>query len=381
MKGLLRFPSTYLSLPLLFSCVVTLLSYDMPTAYMDGIELLMAAAIVLPILDCLGGARLPSEVTLARDYTGTREAMVALSFCALVGLFCLLDLSLFSVPLWSKPSAYAEMEGGREHIRHISAWCWVFAPVGLLCVRRRWIRYGLVAAGLLFPILVIDRNRIFASLFAMGMLLLMKRQVRPRLPWFGVLALAAAGMTLFAVLGIVRSGPLEGVTLPFSVLYQDSPPGVKWLLLYVSAGPYNFASMLAKHYHNADFLLNQLVPLRGSIATAGSGIPLDSPTINVGTELFPFLMALGLPGAAGAFVLLYGLLAWSVRRVCASGSLFTLLIFLRMSYVAAMAPFAPQAFTFMSFCFIGLCLSMQLFAAWLPDRLADLPPLSRRIPS
>ena len=38
--------------------------------------------------------------------------------------------------------------------------------------------------------------------------------------------------------------------------------------------------------------VNQLVPFSGSVATAGTGIPLDAPNINVGTEFLPFLLAL-----------------------------------------------------------------------------------------
>ena len=374
MKALLRRPSAYLGVPLLFACAATLLTYDLPVDYLPGIGLLAFAAMGVMACDGFAGPRLPAEsLDSRRDYTGTREGFVAIAFCVVIGLFCVADLAFFPVPLWSDPSAYARMDGGREHIRHLSAWCWIFPPVGLLCVRRRWLRYGLVAAGILFPIFVIDRNRIFASLFAMGLLLLMRRQRGRGLTWVTVAILAVAGMVLFGALGILRSGPLEGVTLHFGDVYRDAPPGIKWLLLYVSAGPYNFASILAKGYENSDFLLNQIVPLRGSIATAGTSIPLDSPTINVGTEFFPFLMALGPLGALGAIVALYALLAWSVRRVRASPSLFSLLIFLRMAYVAAMAPFAPQAFTFMSAGFIGLCLAMQLFAAWLPDRRALFP--------
>lgn len=374
MKALLRRPSTYLGLPLLFACASTLLTYDLPAAYLPGIEWLAFAAMGVMVLDGLVGPRLPGlSLDNRRDYTGTREGFVAITFCIVVGLFCVADLVLFPVPLWSNPSSYAQMDGGREHIRHVSAWCWVFPPVGLLCVRRRWLRYALVAAGILFPILVIDRNRIFASLFALGLLLLMRRQRGRGLTWVSVAVLAVAGMVLFGALGILRSGPLEGVTLPFGDLYRDATPGIKWLLLYVSAGPYNFASILAKGYENSDFLLSQVVPLHGSIATADTGIPLDSPTINVGTEFFPFLMAFGPVSAFAAVFALYALLAWSVRRVRASPSLFSLLIFLRMAYVAAMAPFAPQAFTFMSAGFIGLCLAMQLFAAWLPDRRALFP--------
>ncbi|MCT9627656.1 hypothetical protein HWD94_21430, partial [Pseudarthrobacter equi] len=80
--------------------------------------------------------------------------------------------------------------------------------------------------------------------------------------------------------------------------------------LYIGAGPYNFGAMLAKDYVNASFLVNQLVPLSGSIATAGTGIPLDAPNINVGTEFFPFLLAGGAGAALAAMLALYAALLW-----------------------------------------------------------------------
>jgi len=123
MKALLRRPSTYLGLPMLLACGATLLTYDLPEGYLDGVLLLIAAALAMLALDALSGVRLPPFERIAvREYAGTREALVAFAFCALVALFCVLDLALFPIPLLDKPSAYAQMEGGREHIRHLSAW-------------------------------------------------------------------------------------------------------------------------------------------------------------------------------------------------------------------------------------------------------------------
>ena len=136
------------------------------------------------------------------------------------------------------------------------------------------------------------------------------------------------------------------------------------------AGLADTGAILAKHYVNASFLINQLVPMAGSIATAGTDIPLDASNINVGTEFFPFLMALGASGALASIIVLYALLAWSVRRLYPSVPLFPLLIFLRVAYVCLMSPFAPQAYTWTNAGFIVLCLLMQLFAAWLPNRNA-----------
>jgi hypothetical protein len=370
---MLRLASCYLALPILLSCALTCFTYDLPESYLEGVLLLAMTAFAILLVDVLFGTRLPSFAQFrVRRYVGTREAFVALVFACGVLLFCLLDVSLFPIPLIDNPSSYASMEGGHEHIRHISDMCWALVPIGLLCARSTWLRNLLVAAGLIFPVLVIDRNRIFASLFSFALVLAFRRDDSKPLPWKTLGFLALAGGTVFSVLGMLRSGTLDNVTLPFSAMYRAAPQGIKWLLLYISAGPYNFGALLAKHYSNASFLFNQLVPMAGSIVTAGTDIPLDAPNINVGTEFFPFLMAFGPAGAVASILALYAMLGWSVRRLRAPVSLFSWLIFLRMAYVCLMSPFAPQAFTWTNAGFIALCLVMQLLAAWLPNRRAPV---------
>ena len=369
MKRLLCLPSAYLALPLLLACGLTVLTYDLPVDYLQGLLLLTVVAAAVWLFDVQAGFRLPpSERFRARNYAGTRDAFVALAFAWLIAVFCVLDLALFPIPLFNNPSSYAVMEGGHEHIRHVSDICWVLPPIALLCARNRWLRNTLIAIGFLFPILVIDRNRVFASVFSFALVILLRRDEARPLPWKAVGALALAGVSVFSILGMLRSGPLDHITLPFSAMYRAAPEGIKWLLLYASAGPYNFSSILAKDYSNTSFLFNQLVPLSGSIATAGTTIPLDATNINVGTEFFPFLMAFGPMGAVAAIVVLYAMLLWSVQRLRFTVPLFSLLIFLRMAYVCVMSPFAPQAYTWTNAGFIGLCLLMQVFATWLPNR-------------
>jgi len=369
MKRLLCLPSSYLGLPILLACGLTLLTYDLSTDYLKGLLLLAASATVIVWFDVHANVRIPEPARFrARQYAGTRDAFVALAFAGMVAFFCLIDLTLFPIPLFDKPSSYALMEGGREHVRHVSDMCWVLPPIGLLCARNKWLRNMLIVIGFMFPVLVIDRNRLFASVFSFALVILLRRDEARPLPWKSVGFLALAGSSVFSVLGILRSGPLENITLPFSAMYRAVPLGLKWLLLYGSAGPYNFSAILAKHYSNASFLINQVVPLHGSIVTAGTDIPLDAPTINVGTEFFPFLMALGPVGAVAAIFVLYGMLRWSVRRLRPTVPLFSLLIFLRVSYVCVMSPFAPQAFIWTNVGFIGLCLVMQVLVAWLPNR-------------
>lgn len=374
--SLLRLPSTYLVLPVLLACALTLFSFDMPDDYLQGVLLLATVSMGVLLIDLQFGPRLPPVARFRhRHYAGTREAFVALAYALAIGFFCLLDLALFPIPLITNPSSYATMEGGHEHIRHISDMCWTLPPIGLLCARNRWLRWALIMVGVVFPVLVIDRNRIFASLFALAMVLLLRRGERKRVPWLRVVFLVVLGGAVFSVLGMLRSGSLDTVTLPFSNAYRTSPEGVKWLLLYASAGPYNFAAIFAKHYTNAAFLVSQLMPGAGAVATADTDIPLDAPNINVGTEFLPFLMAFGPAGAVLSIIGLYALLAWSVRRLQASVALFPLLIFLRVAYVCLMSPFAPQAYTFTNGGFIAICLVLQVVAVWLPSRNA-LPHFS-----
>ena len=367
MRWLLRLPSAYLGLPILFACGLTLLTYELTADYLQGLLLLALTAAAIVLFDTQAGLRIPTAALFrARNYAGTREAFVALMLAGMIGLFCLLDLTQFPIPLFDNPAAYASMAGGREHVRHVSDMCWVLPPIGLLCTRSRRLRHLLLAVGLLFPVLVIDRNRLFASLFSLALVIVLREDAARPLPWKRVGALALAGASIFSILGMLRSGPLDHVTLPFGAVYRAAPQGIKWLLLYGSAGPYNFSAMLAKHYSNASFLIHQIVPMSGSVATAGTDIPLDAPNINVGTEFLPFLLALGPAGAVGSVVVLYALLRWSTRRLRRTVPLFSLLIFLRVAYVCVMSPFAPQAFTWTNAGFIGLCLVLQVFAAWLP---------------
>lgn len=368
---LLRRPATYLALPLLLSCALTLLTYTLPDGYLEGIALLVVAALVVLVLDGVLGTRLPSvqQFRLQR-YAGTRESFLVMTLAAGVAVFCLLDVALFPIPLFSDPSSYATLSPLRSHVRHISNMCWILPPVALLCVRHRGLRTAMVLVGFVFPIVVIDRNRIFAGLFSFVVVLLLRRDPARQLPWKRIALLVMAGGAVFSVLGALRSGSLATVALPFSAFYRAMPQGVQWLLLYISAGPYNFGAILAKGYVNASFLINQLVPLSGSISTAGTSIPLDAPNINVGTEFFPFLMAWGASGALVALLALYAALLWSVRRLNASLSIFHVLIFLRIAYACLMSPFAPQAFTWTNFAFIGLCLGLHACTLLLPNRRA-----------
>lgn len=367
MNRLLRGPSIYFGVPILLSAFVTFITFNIPQEYGYGLAFLTALALATIALDVLTGVQLPRrERFLSVNFIGSPEAMLARIMAMFILLFCVLDITLFPIPLISDPTLYATFDGGRAHVRHISNMVWIVPVVGLTCYRSRVIKLTFILASLAFPILVLDRNRLFASIIAVVMVMILYR--RRAIPWKTLIVLGVLGATLFSLLGSLRSGTLEALSLPFSDIYNNAPEGMKWLLLYVSAGIYNFSSILAKGYINATFLINQFVPGGGSTATLGTGIPLDAGTINVGTEYFPFLMAFGISGAMVAALVLYIALNLSILLLRWRISPFTLLIFLRLSYVCIMASFAPQAFTWTNIAFIILCLGMMTLAAQLPRK-------------
>lgn len=372
MSEALRYPSFYLALPILLALAMMLVSFESSFGMLGGVLFFMMAAVAVVTLDFILDIRLPPLQSFqGMDFSGTRQGAVAAALCWVVAGFCVIDLTAFPIPLIVDPSSYATFEGGRNHVRHISNLSWILPPLALLCFRVKAVRIALIAIGLIFPMLVIDRNRLFAALFSLALTFILLQKKPALFSWKVIVPLLFAGLAAFSLLGAVRSGTLNGLDLPLSGLFRSSPEGVKWLLLYVSAGVYNFSSILAKNYHNASFLVSQLVPFSGSVATLGTDIPLDAPTINVGTEFFPFLMAAGWGGALLGVILLYGMLLWSIVLLRGGVSVWCFLIFLRISYVSVMSPFAPQAFTWTNFGFLAACLMIPIVGHLLPGDLRE----------
>ncbi len=81
MKRLLCLPSAYLALPILLACGLTLLTYDLPVDYLQGLLLLVVIAAAIMLFDVQAGVRIPPATRFrARSYAGTRDAFVALAF-------------------------------------------------------------------------------------------------------------------------------------------------------------------------------------------------------------------------------------------------------------------------------------------------------------
>ncbi len=366
--SLLRSPALFFSVPLLISVASAAVTFELPFPYIQGMGWLVLIALLALCFDRMLLIFLPARAEIKRSLLVTsRETRVGLGLGWLVVVACVVDILAFPLPLLN-PSIYADFSGGRSYVRHISNMCWILPVIGVLCSRRTSVRAFFIAFSLVFPILVLDRNRLFASAYAFIAIMIIFAQ--KDLPWRRVVFVLLALLLLFSQLGRLRSGNLESISLPFSEFYASLAPGLKWILLYVSAGVYNFSAVAAKGYRNDDFLINQLIPGAGSVDTIHTSIPLDDPVINVGTEYFPFLMAFGGVGTALAAVGLYLGLVASVILLDRRTSLFTFLIFLRLSYVCIMAGFAPQAYVWTNLGFVLLCIGLLIFASIPPLRFS-----------
>lgn len=364
---MLRSPALFFAVPLLLGVASTAVTFELPFSYLAGMGWLVVLALLALCLDQVLCISLPPRTELKAELSKpSREAIVGLGIGWLVVAACVVDLVAFPLPLLH-PAIYADFSGGRSYVRHISNMCWILPVIGVLCTRRTVLRAMFITCGLVFPILVLDRNRLFAGVYAVIAIMIVFAKANPPLKKVALALLAL--LVAFGQLGKLRSGNLEWLSLPFSTLYSSLSPGIKWLLVYVSAGTYNFSSIMAKGYRNDDFLVNQLIPGAASGETVHAAIPFDEPVINVGTEYFPFLMAFGPIGAALAAIGLYlGLLA-SVILLRRRPSLFTFLIFLRLSYVCIMAGFAPQAYVWTNFGFVISCIGFLIFASVLPRNI------------
>lgn len=371
MNAALRYPSFYLVLPIVLALSATIVSFKFSISMLGGLLFFMTAAVAIVTLDAVLNVRLPPlSAFRGLGFSGSRQGLIGAVLCFIVVAFCLIDITAFPIPLIDDPTLYATFDGGRNYVRHVSNLSWILPPLSLLCFKSRVVRMTFIAIGLVFPILVIDRNRLFAALFSLVFVLFAQQEKSFLSSWKVICGILFAGVAAFSILGTVRSGRLDGIALPFSTFFHVSPESLKWLLLYASAGIYNFSAILAKGYHNAGFLMSQ-IGLHGPVATLGTDIPLDAPTINVGTEFFPFLMAFGWGGALVSVFALYAMLLLSVALLREDISLWRLLLFLRIAYVSVMSPFAPQAFTWTNFGFVGICLMIPIAMNLLPSSTCE----------
>ena len=275
-----------------------------------------------------------------------------------------------------EPLSYAELNGNGRFVRHISSMCWTLVPIAYLFHHGKKIKFILIAYSIMFAVVIIDRNRLLASFYCIAVCSALHSTVvsrglsRVQVSFKLMLLLLGAMLIFFSGLGALRSGLeafevetsgeslVEGM-FPLKQIFYYFPPLIQQIILYITTPIFNFATVLSQGFLNPEFLLSQLSPFNREMFDAYPYAPVLVPRFNVGTEFFPWLTYGGLIFVIPAFIFMLVCFLLSERLFRKFPNIFTLLIFLRLSYLVIFMGFAPQFYIFLNVGFIFL-----MFVLW-----------------
>lgn len=361
----------YFLMPLYFSLAIFLIFFNVPDGFL--LSLLSLFLIVTPIVLVASYLTLP-RLNLAARYADIirrqRHRVVIYTFCCLIVIFGPLDILVNGFKILD-PASYAELPGVGRYVRHISSLCWLLVPVAFIFVRSKLIKVFLISYAVIFPILIVDRNRLFMSFFSVLLCLFIVfdglHAGRKKRLWRKLIGLVVfLGISVFLMIGYYRSGSaflvdstgsqlVEG-GYPLSDVFFLMPELVQQLILYVTTPIFNFATIVHDDFTNPEFLLRQLSPFARDDFDLYPYAPVMVPRFNVGTEFYPFLLYGGLEFVFFAVTFMVLTFALSVRLLDRYPNIFTFFIFLKVAYSAVFVGFAPQFFILLNFMFIILML-------------------------
>ncbi|WP_415062056.1 hypothetical protein [Bdellovibrio sp.] len=324
-------------------------------------------------------------------------------FIGVIFLFTLIDLYVHGIIILGDRTRYSIFNEYEARIRHISMLIWIFAPLSLIKIFPTWTRIGMFFWSIIFPVLVLDRNRLLMALFSVAIVffILNWTRVTPKAKKLIAASLALLCVGVFSLVGEIRSGSngivstytdsrttqitLMGVKdvaaackvpeyLPVSQHVRDLPQSLQWLILYAASPIYNLAMQDTCAISDPSFLKAQVIPLWKRFNSTGGPL-LVSPRLNVGTEAMPFFLAFGALGVLVCIIAEYLILKLSAEALLRQKSLFSLLLFLRFSYCAVFFGFAPQFFLWTTLGFVLVILSAKRIFSFLqrnPDFLETL---------
>lgn len=291
-------------------------------------------------------------------------------FIATVVIFTLADLYFHGVIILGDRTRYSIFNSYEQKIRNISSLVWMLAPLAFLPLASLKTRLSIFAWAFIFPILVLDRNRLLMALF--GTLIMVCLKYLYKLPAKTKYTLMASaiigGIVIFAGFGFIRSGTTGIVStysdprslqirlmghvdrpyeceipqyLPLNEEVKKISPTLQWIVLYAASPIYNLSIQDVCDIRDDSNLKAQIIPLWKKDKTILTPL-LVSPRLNVGTEAMPFYLALGISGVILCLLLEYGILKFSAQWFLSAPNVFRFLIFLRVSYCAFFFGFAPQ---------------------------------------
>lgn len=273
------------------------------------------------------------------------------------------------------PLTYAEFNGWGRYVRHISSLCWILVPVAFIFFSSKIVRSLLILYAIIFPIIIIDRNRLFMAFFGFFICLAFFADAEDeasksgrRFKGLHVFLLLICVLLIFSIVGYFRSGDsfivdTSGAKLipgyfPLRNYFLDFPALVQQIVLYVAVPIFNFATVIFYGFRNEQFLLSQLSPFGREAFDAYPYSPIMVERFNVGTEFYPWLLYGGMPLVVLSVIIIVISFLLAVMLFRSHPNIFTLLIFLRIAYIVLMMGFAPQFYILLNLMFIVLMLAI-----------------------
>ncbi|MBY0292311.1 MAG: hypothetical protein K2W92_03385 [Alphaproteobacteria bacterium] len=409
-------PFLIISLPLIFSCLLACFVYDINIGFFKNTFILFSSLVLLTLIieGLFSLLKINVKVNAYDIRKNNSQNKYAMAFGFFILVFCMIDLYLRGPILFTNPTSYYTFSPLEKYVRYICIMCWTLIPISLFCTKNKIIRTIFISTAILFPILAVDRNRLFSSFYVIivSFFIIYKEKIKQNFNYkkffYTLCSLAVAVglfMEVFSFVGSKRSSSkiqnfisydyrpillkkisqhsklshVNADDIPIlkvnDFFIRNAPTALIWPMVYSSASIFNFSAIHNIDYRDPDHLNYQLfrafrsdLPAKAQDLTP---LPLPLPNLNVGTEFFPFVLYAGTPLVIFSFFIICIIYFFYIRLLSKfPSSIFLLLGFFKLSYCCIMLGFAPQFFTFTNIVFLILMIFMhtitqsQIFLQW-----------------
>jgi len=377
LKKLINSISFYFLLPIYFALFLLFTFFYVPQDYYFSLAIL-CSIITIPVLISLRIIPLRMQIQdyYRRILSHARYRFIILSLCLFIIICGPIDIYVNGFKLLN-PSTYADINGIGRYVRHVTTLCWIFVPVAFIFLKSPWLKFLFISYAILFPIVIIDRNRFFLSgysLFFCAVLVYHTSQktrtkTKSKILFF---LIPFACLFIFSLIGHFRSGaafivPSSGTLLqegayPLKASFASLPALLQQIILYITTPLFNFATIASENYINQNFLISQFSPFSRESLESYIYAPTLVSRYTVGTEFYPFLLYGGLNYVAWAFIFMligFILASYLFKKF---PNIFTFLIFIKISYNALFMGFAPQYYILLNLIFLMMMFFLWFFA-------------------
>lgn len=364
MKSLLNSKYAYLVYPIFGQLAILLTFMHVPYDFWLS---LWALPLLIIAITFISQSIYPKKFTIDKSYIQIfyarkhRKFILTLAWLIIVSMP--IDILVNGFKLLN-PLTYAEFNGYGRYVRHISSLCWILIPIAFIFINNKRFKQLLIVLAILFPILIIDRNRLFIAFYSLFFCIIFSpttTKIRPNLGYKTIILIIVA-VLIFGLLGQFRSGDAffvessgesftEGA-FPLKDFFYLMPSIIQQVILYLTTPLLNFATIFYDGFTNSDFLLSQFSPFDRDSYDAYPYAPLLVARFNVGTEYFPWLLYGGFNYVVAAVITLIITFFSAYSILKRFPNIFTFLIFLKVSYIVIFSGFAPQFYLLMNLVFI-----------------------------